>query len=286
MMGVGVITIRIDPYVHLGPISLAWHGLTIVIGIAVGGLLAGRWLRERGLATDPLYSIAALLALGGVVGGRLFYLAEHGGPLIATNGYTFDGGVIVAALLIAGYVWRRGLPLRYLDAVAAGLPLGVAVGRVGDIINGEHYGPRSDFFLAVRNANPDALTPNPAFAYHNGGLYEALLGLLIFAIVWPLRHRLRTPLSLTWLVLGLFAAGRFVEFFARSDSPQLALGLTNAQWTSLVLVVIVATGWTLTRRRAIAQEGRSARANPAPQLDLADGPRRASAKARRGRLGA
>jgi phosphatidylglycerol:prolipoprotein diacylglycerol transferase len=284
-MGLGVITIRIDPYVHLGPISLAWHGLTIVIGIALGGLLAGRWLRERGVATDPLYSIGALLVLGGLVGGRLFYLAEHGGPVLGTHGYTFDGGVILAALLIAGYVWRRGLPVRYLDAVAAGLPLGVAVGRVGDIINGEHYGPRSDFFLAVRNANPEALTPNPAFAYHNGGLYEALLGLLIFAIIWPRRHRLQTPLSLTWLVLGLFAAGRFVEFFARSDSPQLALGLNNAQWTSLALLVIVAAGWTLSRRRTVAQEGRSARASPGPPLDPADGPRRASVRSRLRRRG-
>jgi hypothetical protein len=34
-------------------------------------------------------------------------------------------------------------------------------------------------------------TPNPHFAYQNGGLYEVLLAALIFAIVWPLRHRLR-----------------------------------------------------------------------------------------------
>ena len=114
--------------------------------------------------------------------GRLFYLLEHDpggivppGTLLSSNGFTFDGGVILAALLIAGYVLRTGLSLSYLDAVAVGLPLGVAVGRIGDVINGEHYGPRSDFFLAVRNANPDALTPNPHFAYQNGGLYEVLL---------------------------------------------------------------------------------------------------------------
>jgi phosphatidylglycerol---prolipoprotein diacylglyceryl transferase len=133
--------------------------------------------------------------------------------------------------------------------VAVGLPLGVAVGRIGDVINGEHYGPRSDFFLAVRNAHPDALTPNPAFAYHNGGLYEVLLGAAIFALVWPLRHRLPRPGDLAWLVLGLFAAGRFFEFFVRSDSPDLALGLNNAQWTSLGPLAIVAVGWALTTRR-------------------------------------
>jgi phosphatidylglycerol---prolipoprotein diacylglyceryl transferase len=250
MTSLSVITINIDPNIHLGPVTLAWHGLTIAIGILVGGLAASRFARERGLELEPLYTIGLLLAVGGIVGGRLFYVLEHGGPLFGTRGFTFDGGVILAALLIALYIWRERLGARYLDVVAFGLPLGVAVGRIGDVINGEHYGPRTDFFLAVRNAHPDALTPNPDFAYHNGGLYEVLLGAAIFALVWPLRHRLRRPGDLAWLVLGLFAAGRFFEFFLRSDSPELALGLNNAQWTSLGLLVIVAIGWPLTARRA------------------------------------
>jgi phosphatidylglycerol---prolipoprotein diacylglyceryl transferase len=245
-----VITIGIDPEIHLGPITIAWHGLTIVIGIFVGGLVAARYLRELDLEIDQLYAIGALLALGGIVGGRLFYLAEHGGLLFGTTGFTFDGGVALAAVLIAAYVWRSGIGARYLDAVAVGLPLGVAVGRIGDVINGEHYGPRSDFFLAVRNSNPDALTPNPHFAYQNGGLYEVLLAALIFAIVWPLRHRFRHTGSLVWLVLGLFAFGRFFLFFLRSDSPELALGLVNAQWTSIALLVLVLAGWWLTIGRS------------------------------------
>jgi phosphatidylglycerol---prolipoprotein diacylglyceryl transferase len=255
----GVITIRIDPSIHIGPITVAWHGLTIAIGIVLGALLAGRWLRERGLASDPMYVIGVLVALGGVVGGRVFYLLERGGPVVGSNGFTFDGGVILAGGLIAVYVWRKRLSPGYLDVIAAAFPLGVAVGRIGDTINGEHYGPRSHFFLAVRNANPHALTPNPAFAYHNGGLYESLLALLIFAIVWPLRDRLRRPLDMTWLVLALFNAGRFAEFFLRYDSPKLALGLNNAQWTSLVLLIVVAIGWPVTRRlqaRAGSTNGR------------------------------
>lgn len=160
---------------------------------------------------------------------------------------------------MVGYVWRQGLGARYLDAVAVGLALGVAVGRIGDVINGEHYGPQSDFLLAVRNSHPDALTPDPDLAFHNGGLYEVILASLIFVIAWPLRHRLR-PGSLTWLVVGLFSLGRFFEFFARSDSPELALGLDNAQWTSLVMLGVALAGWWLTvgrpGRRAAAEGAR------------------------------
>lgn len=246
-MSSAVITIGLDPNIHLGPIMLAWHGVTIAIGVAIGALVAGRLARARSLDTDPLYAIAGFLMLGGIVGGRLFYLLEHGGPLLGTRGFTFDGGMILAAALVAGYVWRSRLNGAYLDVVAVGLPLGVAIGRIGDVINGEHYGPHSDFFLAVRNSHPDALTPDPHLAYQNGGLYEVLLGLVVFAVMWLMRNRAQRAGDLAWLVLGLFAIGRFVEFFARSDSPSLALGLDNAQWTSLALLVAVVAGWRLTR---------------------------------------
>lgn len=243
--------------IHIGPLSIAWHGLTIAVGILVGAMLAGRLARSWGLSSEPLYTISALIVVGALVGGRVFYLLEHdpGGlvessKLFSGYGYTFDGGVILAGVLIVGYVRRAGLSVRYLDVVALGLPLGVAIGRIGDVINGEHYGSRSDFFLAVRNANPEAKTPNPHLAYQNGGLYEVLLATIIFAVVWPLRNRLRRPTDATWLVLGLFALGRFFEFFLRSDSPQLALGLNNAQWTSLALLSFVLVGWGVTRRRS------------------------------------
>jgi hypothetical protein len=63
---------------------------------------------------------------------------------------------------------------------------------------------------------------------------------------------LSRPTAAVWTVIGLLAAGRFVEFFVRSDSDTLALGLETAQWTSLLLLVLAGLGaWlTLFRRRA------------------------------------
>jgi phosphatidylglycerol:prolipoprotein diacylglycerol transferase len=246
--GPAVITIGIPPDIDLGPVSIAWHGLTIAIGIAVGAAAATRWARRQGLDPQPLLTLTILLAVAGIVGGRLFYLVEHGGPLLGTRGFTFDGGVILAALVLLIYVVRAGLDIRLLDVVALWLPLGVAIGRIGDVINGEHYGDRSDFFLAVRNSHPDALTPDPRFAYENGGLYEVLLALVILAVVWPLRHRLPRPGDMAWLVFGLFGFGRFFEFFLRSDSPELAFGLSNAQWTSAGMLVVAIVGRAISVR--------------------------------------
>ena len=92
--------------------------------------------------------------------------------------------------------------------------------------------------------------PSPDVAYHSGGLYEVILGRLVFAIVWPLRHRVRTPTMLIWLVIGLFGAGRFVEFFWRSDSDPVALGLNSAQWTSLGILAVAVAGAALARGMA------------------------------------
>src|ERR671925_2298694 len=250
-----VITIGIDPTIELGPITLAWHGLMIAIGIVVGGLLAAYEARRRGLEPERVYAVGVIVVVGALVGGRAFHLLEHGrlddpGAWFSATGFTFYGGFIAAALGIVYYVRRERLSPSYLDAIAAGLPLGLAIGRIGDVINGEHYGPASDFFLAVRNSHPDALTPNPDLAYHSGGLYEVLLGLMVFAVVWPLRKRLEPwPLALMWLMLALLAIGRFFEFFLRSDSSDLALGLEIAQWTSLLLFAISLVGAWLTLRR-------------------------------------
>ena len=155
--------------------------------------------------------------------------------------------------------------MAYLDVVAVGLPLGIAIGRIGDVINGEHYGPATDFFLGVRNKHPDADVPSPYVAYHSGGLYEVLIGAIVFAIVWPLRHRLRHPTAIMWLVVALLAAGRFVEFFVRSDSDTVALGLETAQWTSLALIAIAAVGaWLTIGRRADTRPRRGPAKSGAP----------------------
>lgn len=140
-----VITIGIDPTIELGPVTIAWHGLTIAIGIVIGGIAVAYDARRRGLEPDRVYAIGIILVIGALVGGRAFYLLEHGelddpGAWLGTTGFTFYGGFIAAAVGIAYYIRRRRLSLSYLDAIAAGLPLGLAIGRIGDVINGEHYG--------------------------------------------------------------------------------------------------------------------------------------------------
>jgi phosphatidylglycerol:prolipoprotein diacylglycerol transferase len=249
-----VLSVGIDPTIELGPVTLAWHGITIAIGILVGSMFAARLARERGYPSDPLYGIGVVIALAGLIGGKVFWLIETGriaepSEWLSTRGFTFNGGLILASIAIAIYLRRTGIGLPYLDVVALAFPIGVAVGRIGDVINGEHYGPESTWLLAVRNTHPHASVPSPDVAYHSGGLYEVLIALAIFAIVWPRRRRFTRPLTAVWTVLALFAVGRFFEFFYRDDSENIALGLNSAQWTSVALLVVALAGLAYSLRR-------------------------------------
>jgi phosphatidylglycerol:prolipoprotein diacylglycerol transferase len=84
--GLSVITIGVDPTIELGPLTLAWHGITIGLGIVVGALAAGVEARRRGIETGPLYTIGMIVVAGAVIGGRAFYLAEHDQLLDRANG--------------------------------------------------------------------------------------------------------------------------------------------------------------------------------------------------------
>jgi phosphatidylglycerol:prolipoprotein diacylglycerol transferase len=246
---VAVITIGIDPEVELGPVTLTWHGTMIAVGILVGGMAAQRFARGRGLRSEAIFNLVLVVALAGMVGARAFYLLENDtgalirpGDWLGTRGFSFYGAILFGVPAAGLYLRRRGLGLPFLDALALGFPLGMAVGRIGDVINGEHFGPPSDLPWAFRYTHPDALTPSSKLAYHSGGFYEIVLALTILAIVWPLRDRLRQPGAMLWLVIGLYALGRFAMFFVREDSELLALGLNGAQWTSLLLIAVAGFG--------------------------------------------
>lgn len=222
-MSLAYITIGLPPTFDLGPLPVAWHGLMIAVGIIAGAWLALRYGRDRELDPDRIQVAVFVIAIAGGLGARFYYLVQtdvgallRPGDWFGSVGYAFYGAILIGVPAVAIYLRRKDRPLAYLDALAAGFPLGMAVGRIGDVINGEHYGPRSDFFLAIQNSHPDALTPNPALAYQNGGLYEVMLAAVIFAVMWALRHRLPAPGDLTWLVLALFATGRF---FGTEEPP-------------------------------------------------------------------
>ena len=258
-MTLAEITIGIDPEIELGPLTLAWHGIGIAVGIAVGGWLAARFAAERGLSRDHTFNLVALIAIAGIVGSRLFFLAEddpaglvNPADWLGTRGFSFYGAIILGVGAVGFALWRYRLDRSYLDALAAGFPLGLAVGRIGDLISGEHHGPPTAAPWGVSYTNPEAEVPQLGAAYHSGALYEIVLGLVMLGLTLAVWRRLPRTLDLLWTVIGLFALGRFLIFFYRSDSDELALGLSESQWISIGLVAVSCAAALIARRRGSA----------------------------------
>lgn len=252
----GVITIDVAPEFGLGPLTLSWHGLTIAAGILLGGFVGGRYARAHDLDRDRLTTGILVMAFAGVVGARLFYLAvnEPGSlvrpdELVGTRGFAFYGAMLLGIPAVLLYLRRESHGIRYLDAMAYGFFPGMALGRVGDIINGEHYGPPTDAPWGFRHLSPKADVPSTTVAYHNGGFYEALFALAMVPLAIWLGRRLRRPGMLLWAVVAVYGAGRFVMFFFRSDSGSAFLGLEEAQLTSLALIAAAGVGALLSTRR-------------------------------------
>ena len=263
MLSPAAITISVPPTLEIAGLEIAWHGLMIAIGIAVAVAVAAKLADNRGLDRDKVLDIGVVAAIAGILGSRIFYLALNDpGALFAPdqwasgNGFAIYGGVLGGAAGAVAMVAARGLSWRYLDVLALSFPLGLAIGRVGDLINGEHYGPPSDLPWAVIHTDPAASVPSVDVAYHDGGFYEIVLGLTIFAIVWPLRHRFRRPTMALWAVIALYGLGRFLMFFYRSDSDPTALGVNVAQLTSLGFVIAAVAGAYLARKRLGGEEAK------------------------------
>lgn len=256
-----IVTLPTGRYFDVGPVAVPWHGLFTAIGIAVGTALALQFARERRLSEDRFPGLIAVVVISGMVGARLFHLLEqdagallHPSDWLGRTGFSFYGAFIAA--IPAGLLYLRRIPTRLslLDAAASGFGLAMAIGRIGDILIGEHYGPPSDLPWAIKYSNPDASVPSTALAYQPGALYEAVLCLAIFAAVWPRRHRFAPPGALLATLIGAYSLGRFVLFFLRSDSDELVLGLSNAQVTSLALAGCCLAALVRLRGRAVDRD--------------------------------
>ena len=255
MVTAATITIGIDPTIGIGPLEFAWHGIMIAVGIAVGMPIAQRHAARHGRDPAVVVALVLVVVVAGLVGARLLYLLEHPADLatpsrwLGTNGYSIYGALIAAPAAAALWLRHRGLSAAHLDSLAFAFPAAMAVGRLGDVINGEHYGPVTDVPWGIRYSHPQALTPTHDVAYHPGGLYEVALALAMLAVLWPLRRRLDRPGQMLWGVVALYSLGRLVMFAWRFDSPDAVLGLSSSQLVSLLRIILAATGLARASRR-------------------------------------
>ena len=249
------ITVGIDPNIFdIFGLQVTWHGVFTAVGI-----VAGVWLAVRvatsvrvGIDIDTAYSIGMIVVACGLVGARALYVIENYGDNSNIDSFidifrVTEGGISIWGAMIGGALggWAYGLRNKLpsaagADAAAFGMLLGLAVGRIGDIINGEHFAKVSDLPWAVyySNVNSPGFFRDPS---HPAVAYELIGDLVILCIIALMWQRLQPKSGVVFCsAFILYAIMRFFVSFLRLDSEEPFLGLTTPQVVS-VLVVLVGT---------------------------------------------
>jgi len=258
------IIIDLEPNLfRVGPFLITWHGVFAVLGILAGARL-GLWLLSKdGIDVSRGADGVAWMVVVGLIGARLLYVWENfklfsgqlGRIFLITEGGISQWGGLFGAM-VGAYIWARRNAYSYwkiIDAGGAATMIGLAIGRIGDVINGEHHGTPTTLPWGVEYVNADTLG-QPGLVVHPEVAYEMLLTLAILGALLPFHQRLKAKLAagvLGLIYLGLYGAGRFFLSYLRTD-PAVFAGLRQAQLASLLMVVIAVVAVPILIRRARA----------------------------------
>lgn len=230
---------------ELGPFALRWYGLLMLIAILSAATVASRYVTRQGEDPENLWDMLFWILIPGFLGARLYYvfiqsprgpeglgyyLANPGKILqIWGGGIHIFGGFIFGATALFLFSRIRNLnPIPYLDGIALGLPLAQTIGRWGNFINQELYGPPTTvpwglhIDLEHRISPYNDLSQYPiSTRFHPLFLYESAWNLLGFALLGWVANRFEKylkPGDLALAYLIWYPLGRFFIEFLRTDS--------------------------------------------------------------------
>ena len=238
---------------------ITWHGFFTAVGLLCGVWLGVRVAGLLGYDPDQAYNLALIGIPGGVIGARLLYVVENLSKMdsawewfaITEGGISVWGAVLGGVLFPIIYGFIRKVALRVvLDAAAFGMILGMAIGRLGDLVNGEHCAKVTNLPWGVIYSNPEspglrcAIIHHGTFdvAVHPATTYEIFGSLLILALLFFAVSRLefwRWPGVTFLLFLNSYALLRFGLTYLRVDSADtFFLDLKVPQFVSLLVLTI------------------------------------------------
>ena len=234
-------------------------------------------------------SVVTIAAVSGIIGAKVFHQLENMdefwqdpvGSLFSASGLTFYGGLICGAAAVLYFVTRNGIkPVHMADATAPGLMLAYGMGRVGCQVSGD-----GDWGIVNTLPKPSALSFLPdwfwSYTYpnnvvHDGvaipgcegrycnalpegvfptPLYEAIVCIGLFLLLWSLRKKLTVPGSMFALYLMLNGFERFWIEKIRVNTTYHIFGsaVTQAEIISVFLFASGAYLWWSVRRKALSK---------------------------------
>lgn len=270
--------------VTIGNFTITSFGVMMFLAFLTAAWTMTIQLRRRGYNPELAWDMLLWVALGGILGAKLYYmilhldatLADPTGALLSRAGLVWYGGLIGGALAFWWQVRKRDLPLGHMfDAVGPGLMLAYAVGRLGCFLVGDDYGVPTESWVGV--AFPEGAPPTTAanlramgadvpaavpdwevLAVHPTQLYEVGAALILFGVLWKLSGRALAAGQLFAAYLGLYGIERFLIEFVRIKDDRFLLGLSTSQILSALLIVLGVALWQRLGARRAASRGSAA----------------------------
>ena len=287
-----------------GDFAISPHG----IGIAVG-YLAGSWVMfheapKRGISEEKVGSLVLWALVGAIVGARAFYVLGHFSEFdgitdmlaVYRGGLSLIGGIFGAVIFGYPIMRKNGLSfLTVMDSAAIGLALGIVIGRVGDLIIGDHLGKPTSWLLAFQYhggepagysctvvpevcratlwgghtqmitrqmatlVGPGAAPVGQGIGVHQTALYDLLTTMFLVLTLVFLNRRARRPGVLIMTFALWYGTVRVITDFLRVDKTWF--GMTGSQWASAAVALVCLAGL------ARFSLGRRAHPHPEPPLD-------------------
>jgi phosphatidylglycerol:prolipoprotein diacylglycerol transferase len=263
--------------------ALSPHGIFIAIGFITGAWLLGRIAPRWGVTDDDVQGVVVWSLIGAIVGARVFYVIGHFSEFdsvvdmlkIWEGGISLLGGIAGAVIVNVPRVRRRGYRFfQVADPVAPALALGIAVGRIGDLIIADHLGKPTSWLLAwtyeggtigppfscedgfcqapLQGGHLETITRDGArlldstgrviaegVGVHQAALYDMVSAAALFLLLFVVLMRRSRREGILTLTFGLwYGVSRLIEDSLRIDKR--FFGLTGSQWTALTVATVCA----------------------------------------------
>ncbi|HYI51501.1 MAG TPA: prolipoprotein diacylglyceryl transferase [Microbacterium sp.] len=243
-------------YIDLGPLRIHFYALCIIAGIIAATLLTNWRLNKRGAEPWVVIDIALIAVPLAIIGARIFHVVTHPGFYFGEGTdiwaifRIWEGGIAIYGALIGGAIgawlgcrWTGIRFWTFADALAPGLLLAQAMGRLGNWFNQELFGLPTDlpWGLEIDSEIAEQLAPGlaPGTLFHPTFLYEAIWNLIGVAFLLWVGSKFRLQWGrLFALYLIWYSAGRIVWESIRIDPSEIILGLRSNVWAAIIGVVL------------------------------------------------
>ena len=252
MFFVSAIPIHFNPNMFsIGNFVLSWHGFFSVVAMVVGVWMAGRAASRENLDKDLVYNTAIWGIIGGVIGARLVHVIDYWSVYSLNPVSIFQmwsGGIGLWGGILGGWLGGSAYGFfskqnvgKLMDIGAASLLVGQTIGRIGDIINGEHCAISTDtpwgwFFTHPNSPGRYCIEKSSNWSQgyfpegtsyqtpvHPAIVYEMIWNMIGFIIITLLRGRVRPDGSIFMIYLFWYSIGRFFVQFLRLDSIKFGI---------------------------------------------------------------